>query len=178
MSLVILSGCEKGKDLPPAEKLALFRAVEAGDVEILKKALDSGVSPNLRLADNQYLIFDATVFDNRRALRMLIEAGANVDAKSEEGSGPLIVAMLGGQCEDAKMLLQAGANSNEILPAKNAGASALEAEYFDKSALELYLMFKKTSFQAPINIWEKDKACWLEVERLMGVTGSGGHGLK
>lgn len=167
MSLIALSGCDKGKDLPPVEKLALFKAVEAGDTDALKKALDAGVSPDLRLPDSGYLIFQATVFGNRRALQMLIDAGADVNAKKEEGGGPLIVAMLGAQCEEARMLLRAGANPNEVLTAKNAKKSALGPAFYDKTARELYFMNKESSLHAPINTWEESKACWLEVERLM-----------
>lgn len=167
MSVIALSGCGREMDLPPAEKLALFKAVESGETDALKKAMGAGVSPDLQLPDSGYLISVATSFGNQRALQVLIEAGANVNARTPEGSGPLIVAMLGGRCEEARLLLKAGADPNEILTEEKAKKSALESELYDKTARELYLLNKQSSFRAPINIWEKSKACWQEVEHLM-----------
>jgi hypothetical protein len=42
-----LLGCDREPDLPSAEKKALYDAVGSGDMELLKRALAAGVSPNL-----------------------------------------------------------------------------------------------------------------------------------
>ena len=165
--LLVIGGCDKSMKLSPVEKHDLFEEVREGGSDMLKKAIDSGMNPNLFLPDSGYLIFTATAYGNRTAIKMLIEAGADVNAKDEEGDGPLIVAILGGRCEEALLLLSAGADPNEMLPVESAKKSALGAEYFDKTARELYEMNKQISLQAPVNVWEKDKVCWLKVEKLM-----------
>lgn len=165
MVALAVSGCAKGKDLPPVEKLALFKSVEAGDTAELRAALNAGVTPNLHHSERGYLIHEATVFGNQKALKMLIDAGANVNAKDREGEGSLIVAILGARCEEAKMLLQAGANPNEVFSAPVAAEAAAPLDYHDKTARELYLFLAKQT--TPDRRQEKVE-CWLKVENLLG----------
>jgi ankyrin repeat protein len=158
-SLFVLQGCNN--DPPPKEKLALFKAVEAGQVEELKKALDAGVSPNLYHPEEGYLILAATVPADVGPLRLLISAGANVNAKRKRGAVPLIATFLSGHCEQSRLLLAAGADPEEQFA--NAWEAAAGPEYQDKSARELYYLYK-TKYPT---LWAKQKACWLEVERML-----------
>lgn len=160
ITLLALAGCQK--DLPPQEKLALFKAVEGGDALALKKALQRGISPNIHDSELGYLIAAATRSGNDELLKILIDAGADVNAKTDEGEVPLVDALLeGDRCRAAVLLLAAGANPNEKFT--HAAEAAIGPEYQDKSVRELYQLYK----QEYPGQWEKKKECWLEVERLM-----------
>lgn len=174
IAIVGLTACSKGKDLPPVEKLALFKAVGSGDADALKRALDAGVDPDLYHTERGYLITAAVWSHKPKLLEMLIAAGADVNAKKWGSAGdwaggvvPLVDAILSGDCEMTRLLLQAGADPDEVLKKKHAAKSALTPAIHDKSARELYFWNKKESQRTPINTWDRNKACWLEVEKLM-----------
>lgn len=158
-TILVLLGCQN--DLPPEAKLDLFKAVEAGDTDVLKMALEAGVSPNIYHSERGYLIFAATVSDKTEALEMLINAGADVNARKKEGDGPLIGPLLSGRCEQAQLLLKAGASPDERFV--SAGEAAAGPEYHNKSARELYYLYKE---KYP-GQWGQKKACWTEVERML-----------
>lgn len=160
--LLALGGCGTSTDMAPAERVALFKAVEAGDVTMLEKALNAGITPNLYDEERGYLIHDAVGRGNARALKMLIEAGADVNARTE-GAAPIVLAMLGGSCEEARMLLLAGAKDDTRFTIKAAAAAAAPPDYGDKTARELYFVYKRKF----ADLWSQNKACWLEVEKLM-----------
>lgn len=156
---LVLLGCQK--DLPPEQKLALFKAVEAGDADTLQKALNAGISPNLYHSERGYLIFAATVSDEVKPLEILIKAGADVNSRKKEGDGPLIGTFLSGRCEQSRLLLSAGATPEDRFD--TAREAAAGSEYQNKSARQLYYLYKE---KFP-NQWERKKACWLDVERMM-----------
>ena len=139
----------------------MFKSVETGDTEALRKALAQGVSPNLYNPEFGPLIFSAVAYHNHGAVKLLIDAGADVNKPNPEGDTALILPMLGGDCDVARLLLSAGADSSrKWMHAKEA---ALDPKLQGKTARELYYIYKQ-DFPAQ---WEKKKACWEEVERVM-----------
>ena len=72
--------------------------------------LEAGVLPDATLGPPSWTALMQAARKGRvRAVRMLIEAGANVNARSEEGQSPLSTAREGGHPEVAAMLEAAGA---------------------------------------------------------------------
>ena len=52
----------------------------------------------------------AALWGDRHAARILLEAGADIDAKGDAGCTPLYFAVMGGHVEVAELLLQRGAD--------------------------------------------------------------------
>jgi ankyrin repeat protein len=151
------------------EKVELFRAVRKGDATALKRALDAGVNPNSHLkyyGRKGYLLTAAVRSGHEDLVKMLIHAGADVNARKYDEDGPLVLAVFLGRCKIAAMLLAAGADPNQRFI--HAAETAVSTEkYQDKTARELYQLDQLEKREAPISPSEKDKACWLEVGRLM-----------
>ena len=103
---------------------AIHEAAQNGDAEALGRELASGVSPNALDSDGQtplhYLCNDS---DNPRdsdddaeaqvaCVRMLLEAGANVNAPNVHQNTPLHLAAVRGYANVVAALLEAGADVN------------------------------------------------------------------
>jgi ankyrin repeat protein len=160
-----LLGCDREPDLPSAEKKALYDAVGSGDMELLKRALAAGVSPNLYQSERGYLIHQATAVGNREAMRLLIDAGADVNAVKDGGYAPLLVAALGEDCEASRLLLAAGADPKRRL--KGAEKAALDPAYEDKTAWEIHQL----NMQKIHGLSEQGQSCWRDVEPLLAKPG-------
>ena len=159
VTLAALFGCEG--DLSGAEKVSLYKSIEAGHTAELRKAFDNGVSPNLYYEDWGYLIVDAATAGNLDALKMLIRAGANVNAQGRGQTSALHISLLAGRCEQVLLLLATGAEPKKKYT--NAGHDTLGPEYQDKTPRELYVLYKE---RYP-SLWSKSSSCWLEVEPLL-----------
>ncbi|KAL0943407.1 uncharacterized protein CTRU02_201293 [Colletotrichum truncatum] len=94
---------------------ATFLAAREGFTEILRILLSSGGDPNLEAEDSdQHSIFalqDATITKNKEVIFLLLEYGANVNAKPDMGTA-LYIASTAGQRELVELLLQHGADIN------------------------------------------------------------------
>lgn len=86
---------------------AFFKAVEEGDLGTVTAELDAGFDPNHR---DRYGRTPLTEVKDPRVARRLISAGADVNARNEEGSTPLIVAAQLHNLELIRLLLQSGAD--------------------------------------------------------------------
>jgi hypothetical protein len=119
--LPLLAGCSK----PTPPSVSLQEAARAGNLEAIQqhirtasnlneKAPDSGGSP----------LHTAAVFGQLEAVRALVQAGADVNARNNDGSTPLIVAAFLCRTDIVQHLLAHGADKN----AKDkAGHTALES---------------------------------------------------
>ena len=103
----------------PREVLPAFRAVEAGDADMLLSLLASEDVLKQRNGDGDTLLMCAAF--NRRVpeTRILLEAGAEVDARDESGATPLFAT---GSTDVTKLLLAHGADPNAV---NNQGMSVL-----------------------------------------------------
>ncbi|MGY1490793.1 hypothetical protein ACW4YW_15410 [Methylobacillus pratensis] len=166
--LTILSGCERhleNDSLSPAEKVALFKSVRLGDIQLLDKSLKAGISPNLYSSDLGYLITSSIYSNNSDALKLLISYGVDVNPKKKNIVPPLIDALLILNCSKTLVLLQAGSRVNVKLTANKAAEAALSDTYKNKNAKELYQMNKSDLLAS--GRWDNEKECWLKVEKYL-----------
>jgi ankyrin repeat protein len=72
-----------------------IKFVKADEEEVVGLYLELGMDPNLKLVDGNYPIIIASGHGSKRALRKLIQAGANVNAVYKNEVTPLLAGMLG-----------------------------------------------------------------------------------
>lgn len=125
-SLVIaalaLAGCGK-KPLPPA--VSLQEAALRGDVAAIRQHIAAGSNLDERdPTSGGTPLITAAAFGQTAAAKLLIEAGAKVDLKNNDGSTALLTAAFLCHAEILKALLAAGADKGIR---NNAGSTALES---------------------------------------------------
>ena len=101
---------EKGADISARnnyEETALFEAAESAPV-VLRMA-DAPATPNVHNEPTPAVFPEAPWV---KSVRMLLDSGANVEARDEEGDSPLIRAASFGQTETFELLLERGAKIN------------------------------------------------------------------
>lgn len=156
---LLFSGCSD--NMPLKIKGKIYASAKQGDVGYLRQELRQGLNPNLYDEDKGYLISHAVLWKKPEIVRLLIASGADVNAKKSGMSGPLVAAVVIGECESAKLLLAAGSNPNERFV--DAWKAALGPDYQDKTVRQLY-QFKKKEHQIT---WKAKESCWLEWEKMI-----------
>ncbi|MGD1103345.1 MAG: HEAT repeat domain-containing protein [Terriglobia bacterium] len=107
---------------------SLTRLVERGDLAALQTRLSSGANPNESdgsVAKGWTPLMEAAYTGNVAAARILLEAGAAIDAKTEFGKTALDVALASGKTQVAELLRGRGAKgaaSLEVPELKSAPA--------------------------------------------------------
>lgn len=99
----------------PATGGEIHRAIEAGDVTLVKKILKSDPSAVNQPDDNQFRdlpIHVAAASGNIDIVRLLLEAGADIDAGDSDNSTALGVAAIRTQGEMVGFLIEQGADVN------------------------------------------------------------------
>ena len=98
----------------PSE-IALANLVDrnTNDVKKVAALLNSGVTPNLRLARNGGLAFH--MIDNPEILELFCQAGLHVDEPDDIGRTRLLISASKTDVEQVRILLRAGANPNFLL---------------------------------------------------------------
>jgi peptidoglycan/LPS O-acetylase OafA/YrhL len=97
----------------PSERrrLNFSKAAKTGDIEALKHYLSNGESPNARDPSFGVTALSWAALEGRAEIvELLIEAGADVNAKNRDGATPLHAAAFMGQLEVAQLLLENGAD--------------------------------------------------------------------
>lgn len=109
------------KAIPPS--VSLHEAAMQGDLEAVRQHIKVGSDLNERdpMSGATPLII-ATVFGQIEVLKALIEAGADVNSRNNEGSTSLITAAVFNQIGVSKVLIEAGADVNAI---NNEGSTPL-----------------------------------------------------
>ena len=91
----------------------LFMAVDANDVEKVRQLLVAGTDPNAHTLNVDqtplHIAANGRGDGHVEIIRLLLAAGAKVDAASEDGHTPLSVALMKGDLEIVQQLLAAGA---------------------------------------------------------------------
>ena len=164
----------------------LMIAAQTGNVAIVKALLARGANANHVAVKTRQTPLMWAVADQRiDAIKLLLDAKADVHAKSVVGFTPLLFAARNGDIESAKVLIAAGAGVNEL---GGDGTHALPLSIVsghDKLALFLLQqgadangpMFGLTALHAAagnVDMWLRE---WLRVRGIDGVFGSGLAGL-
>lgn len=117
--VVLLAGCGK-----PKPTVDIWAAAGAGNLEALKQNLAAGVNVDARepVGGSTPLII-AALFGQTEAASLLLQQGAKIDARKNDGATALHVAVFFCRPETAQLLLDKGADAS----AKNsAGAKPLD----------------------------------------------------
>lgn len=102
----------------PVLEAALFPIIHKfvrDQLRVVKLLLDHGADPNVRVdKGNSTLMAKAAFHDDINLVRLLADAGANVDADRRKDRSPLRYAVIGGSVVTARFLLEKGADVEEI----------------------------------------------------------------
>ena len=93
---------------------AYIAAVNGGDLPAVRKALQRGVDVNTRDTSGNGVL---SIAPDGPTATALIEAGADVDARGNEGLTPIMMAAARGRPDVVRLLIAKGANVNEKNPA-------------------------------------------------------------
>jgi RNA polymerase sigma factor (sigma-70 family) len=90
----------------------LVRAVQSGDVDIVRMILDAGADPGARCgcASAETALWTAALIGDGDMLRLLLAAGADPNASAFAGATPLVVAAQRGHHDVTRTLLGGGAD--------------------------------------------------------------------
>jgi len=89
-------------------------AASENETEIMRLLLNAGANPNMTDTDTEStpLILAASKFDSIQIMRMLLNSGADIDGEDPDGRTALWWATFSGQKENAKFLIEAGADKS------------------------------------------------------------------
>ena len=92
-----------------------MEAAGKGHTEVVVELLNAGASPNVRTGDGTTALREATVNNQEDVVRILLEHGADVNAKEDIfGTTCLMEAARVGSVPIVKLLLQHGADVNAM----------------------------------------------------------------
>jgi ankyrin repeat protein len=92
------------------KKACWHKGISVGDTALIKSLLDEGADINAKDGDFTLLMKAATEGYLKTA-KLLIDKGAEVDARTNEGTSALMVASSGGYTKIVELLVNAGANA-------------------------------------------------------------------
>jgi ankyrin repeat protein len=117
--LLVIIGCSTQNNYNDRADKALWKAALSGDIKGAKQAIIDGASVDRRnysLSEKgSWTILMRVIYGrgDSEMVRILIEGGADVNAKSNKGATPLTLAAEKGHVNTARLLLSHGANINE-----------------------------------------------------------------
>ena len=121
IALALFAGCSK--PMPP--EISLHDAALRGDVQAIRQHIRAGSDLDEREpGQGTSPLIVAAAFDQVEAAKALIQGGADLNLKNNDGATALMTAAFFGRTEIVKALLAAGADKNAR---NNAGATALQA---------------------------------------------------
>ena len=114
---LLFIGCGCRKEAPPDTVAMLGRVAAAGDTDRMRSLISEGLNINAR--DRQWgetPLHYAAESGHLDIMQVLLEAGADVNARTDHGGTALMSAALQGQAETVKILLDNGAGVNAKVP--------------------------------------------------------------
>ncbi|XP_043473686.1 uncharacterized protein LOC122505882 [Leptopilina heterotoma] len=131
-----------------ANRLAVYVAVENGNEEILKILLNAGYS--FQIFKNRSPLHVAATFNHTRLVEMLLNAGGDLNLKTDDGETLLHFAAAAGQPTMVKFLLKAGIDIKAATKYKY--KSALHYALRRDNENEEYWTFTPNEYQNILNI--------------------------
>ncbi|KAL9362159.1 hypothetical protein Peur_044944 [Populus x canadensis] len=105
---------DQDSDIPP-HLLDLARAAQLGDLDALRNALDSlNGSIDEPVEDGDTALHLTCLYGYLPCVQLLLERGANLEAKDEDGAIPLHDACAGGFTEIAQLLLNTASSAERV----------------------------------------------------------------
>ncbi|CAM3976849.1 MULTISPECIES: ankyrin repeat domain-containing protein [Helcobacillus] len=118
--------------MPDADAIELANAImdaaRAGELELLRPALDAGAPLDMQNANGDTMIMLAAYHGHTDLVRELIERGADVDRQNDRGQTPIAGAVFKNDIDTVRALKDGGAD----LDAGNPSARAT-AEFFQRT---------------------------------------------
>lgn len=139
---------------------SIWSAVRAGDIETISHYLSDGADINAR--DSEFGMTPlswAALLDQTEAIELLIQKGADVNAKNRDGGTPLHAAAFLGRTEAAELLIQKDADVNAK---NNNGETPLDATSADWETTKSIATILQVKLEP-----EKIKAGRTEVAKLL-----------
>ena len=119
----------KGADISISSPQGLFAAAFTGDVSVMKQALAGGADPNtMDPQSGSTVLVTAALMGHTEIVALLLEHGADIDARSRDGGTALHAAAFLGRAETVKLLLGKGADT---VIRNNMGGTAIEGAKLD-----------------------------------------------
>jgi ankyrin repeat protein len=113
---LVAGGADVSAALVSGETM-LMRAAWTGNVDVVKLLLKGGAAVNAKEnGRGQTALMWAVSQRNSEVARILVEHGADIHARSTTGFTPLLFAARVGDVESARLLLDAGAAVNDVMP--------------------------------------------------------------
>ncbi|XP_011013768.1 PREDICTED: tankyrase-1-like [Populus euphratica] len=105
---------DQDSDIPPHLR-DLARAAQSGDVDALRYALDNlNGSIDEPVEDGDTALHLTCLFGHRLCVQLLLERGANLEARDEDGAIPLHDACAGGFTEIVQLLVDSANNAERV----------------------------------------------------------------
>lgn len=121
---LVKAGADAKSATPDGETM-LMTAARTGKVEAVKLLLANGADPRaVEGWRGQTALMWAAAENHTAVVQTLIEAGADVNARSNGGFTPLLFAVRAGRTETVTLLLSKGANPNDVIGGARPAAAA------------------------------------------------------
>ena len=97
-----------------AKNLRLYQAANDGDVNAVQAAISDGADVNF--IDGETALMAATHYGHTEVVKLLLENGADVNAKTHRGINAMYIALVSERTEVIKLLLSAKVDVNAGIP--------------------------------------------------------------
>lgn len=139
----------KAKDGGEASGRALLKAVEDGNIELVKKLIAKRADIEAKNDSGQPVIMRAVICEQKEIVKLLIDGGADINATDNYGYTSLIWASFNGYREIAELLIYGGA---DVDAKNNDGETALmQAVLCDKKEIVELLVEKGADIEVKNN---------------------------
>lgn len=121
----------KGDSTEALNELALFKAAENGDITTITSYLESGGDIEVKNVDGDTLLWIAFENNHDTLVKMLIEAGANIHARTKHSNFTVtVMAAAMGDLKSIKFFLEHGADIHDYGGDEPSGALLIQACYY------------------------------------------------
>jgi ankyrin repeat protein len=133
VAVLMLAGCGMHREMP-----SLVGAARDGNVELIRTLIQQGADPNERAGVNGWTpLMHAIHKDQKAAVLALLDGGADVNARGDGGSNPLLMAAGYGYADIVGILLDHKADAHVQM---NNGDNALNMAILGVSDIDRFTM--------------------------------------